>query len=64
MQKFLLGLITPLIEKYIKKLFHIIVDEFQEINQVRKDKKFLKELRKESDARERAKRIKHYIDRK
>ncbi len=62
MQKFLIALLTPIIEKVFKKAIAFVVNEFKEVQQVRKDKKFLKELRKESDAHERAKRIKHYLD--
>jgi hypothetical protein len=62
MQKFLIALLTPIIEKVFKKAIHFVMNEFKEVQQVRKDRKFLKELRKEGDARERARHIKRYID--
>ena len=62
MQKFLIALLTPIIEKVFKRAFNFIISEINQVKQVQKDRKLLKDLRKVNDSRERAKRIKHYLD--
>lgn len=55
MQKFLITLVTTLLDKYLVKWFN-------QINTIRKNRKLLKEIKKEQNAKQRAKRLKDFIN--
>jgi len=55
MQKFLIGLITSLLEKYVLKWFRML-------NEMRKDRKLAKEIKNEKDAKTRAQRLTDHIN--
>ena len=55
MQKLLIGLITSLLEKYV-------IGFIKKANKYRLDRKMLKDIRKDDDAKNRAKRLKDFIN--
>lgn len=55
MQKFLITLITTILERYVVKWY-------KQIDEIRKNRKVLKEIKKENNAKVRAQRLKDFIN--